>query len=496
MRKIVNYLYIIALLLTFVSCTSCERGNGPDNNKPDKKETKDVSTYVTTADKTMLFNAVSKSFGTGINMNIEKTLTLKPEQTFQTIDGFGVAITGSSCYNLLKMKKEDRAKLLEESFSPDKGMGYSYIRVSIGCSDFSLDEYTCCDVPGIENFTMHAYDVRDLYPILKEILTINPKIKIMGSPWTPPKWMKVNNLTDLQPYDSWTNGQLNPKYYQDYATYFVKWIQAMEKEGFPIEAITIQNEPLNRGNSVSLYMTWQEQRDFIKTALGPKFAEANLKTKIVVFDHNFDYDGIGDQQDYPLKIYEDTEAAKYIDGAAYHAYSGSSSEFTKIHNARPDKNLYFTEMSIGTWNYSFDGDLMWTMKDIGIGALNRHCKAVIVWNYMLDNNRGPNRPGGCTTCYGAVDINSSDYKTLDRKSHYYFIGHLSKVLLPGSIRIGTSGYMPSGVYATAALNPDGTYGIVLQNENATSYQMTIEDGNHHFDITLPGKSLTSCTWKK
>jgi glucosylceramidase len=394
------------------------------------------------------------------------------------------------------MSKEDRAKLLEESFSPDKGMGYSYIRVSIGCSDFSLDEYTCCDEPGIENFAMHAYDVRDLYPILKEILAINPTIKIMGSPWTPPRWMKVNNLTDLQAYNSWTSGQLNPKYYQDYATYFVKWIQTMEKEGFPIESITIQNEPLNHGNSVSLYMTWQEQRDFIKTALGPKFAEANLKTKIVVFDHNFNYDNIADQQDYPLRIYEDPEAAQYIDGAAYHAYGGSSSEFTKIHNACPDKNLYFTEMSIGTWNYSFDGDLMWTMKEIGIGALNRHCKAVIVWNYMLDNNRGPNRPGGCTTCYGAVDINSSDYKTLDRKSHYYFIGHMSKVLLPGSLRIGTSGYMPSGVHATATLNPDGTYGIVLQNENATSFQMTIEDENHHFDITLPGKSLTSCIWKK
>ena len=119
------------------------------------------------------------------------------------------------------MKKEDRTKLLEESFSPDKGMGYSYIRVSIGCSDFSLDEYTCCDEPGIENFAMQ-HSMRDLYPILKEILAINPKIKIMGSPWTPPRWMKVNNLIDLQAYNSWTSGQLNPKYYQDYATIFVK----------------------------------------------------------------------------------------------------------------------------------------------------------------------------------------------------------------------------------------------------------------------------------
>lgn len=328
------------------------------------------------------------------------------------------------------MTQADRTKLLEETFSVDKGMGYSYVRVAIGCSDFSLDEYTCCDEPGIENFAMHPYDVRDLYPILKEILAINPNLKIMGSPWTPPRWMKVNNLSDLQPYNSWTSGQLNPKYYQDYATYFVKWIQTMEKEGFPIESITIQNEPLNRGNSASLYITWQEQRDFIKTALGPKFAGANLKTKIVVFDHNFNYDNIPDQQGYPTRIYQDIDAAKYIDGAAYHAYGGSSSEFTRIHNANPDKNLYFTEMSIGTWNYSFDGDLMWTMKEIGIGSLNRYSKAVIVWNFMLDDKRGPNRPGGCTTCFGAVDISSTDYKTLDRKSHYYLSDTCQKCFIP------------------------------------------------------------------
>ena len=496
MKKIIIYLYLGTFIFIFAGCAGCKGTNNPKPPDTGDPGTKDVATYITTADKTMLFSSVAKSFGSGINMNIEKTLTLKPTQTFQTIDGFGAAITGSSCYNLLKMNKADRTKLLEETFSVDKGMGYSYVRVAIGCSDFSLDEYTCCDEPGIENFAMHPYDVRDIYPILKEILAINPKLKIMGSPWTPPRWMKVNNLTDLQPYNSWTSGQLNPKYYQDYATYFVKWIQAMEKEGFPIESVTIQNEPLNRGNSASLYMTWQEQRDFIKTALGPKFADANLKTKIVVFDHNFNYDNIPDQQGYPLRIYEDADAAKYIDGAAYHAYGGSSTELTRVHNSNPNKNLYFTEMSIGTWNYTFDGDLMWTMKEIGIGALNRFSKAVIVWNFMLDDKRGPNRPGGCTTCFGAVDINSSDYKTLDRKSHYYFIGHMSTVLHSGSTRIGTSGYMPAGVIATAVVNPNGTYGIVLQNDNSTSVQMTIDDGNHHFDVTLPAKSLTSCNWKK
>jgi glucosylceramidase len=308
--------------------------------------------------------------------------------------------------------------------------------------------------------------------------------------------MKVNNLSELKSYNSWTSGQLNPAYYQDYATYFVKFIQAMATEGFHIEAVTIQNEPLNRGNSASLYMTWQEQAAFIKNALGPKFQAAGITSKIWVFDHNYDYDKISDQLSYPLKIYADPDAAKYIDGAAYHAYGGNKSELLNVHNAKPDKNLYFTEMSIGSWNYSFDGDLMWSMREIGIGTLNNYGKAVMVWNFMLDEKGAPNRPGGCTTCYGAVDIHTKDYATLDRKSHFYMIGHLSKAISPQAVRIGTTGMRASGLYFTAVENIDGTYGIVMQNDNTMPQKVIIDDNKHSFTYTLPAKSLVSARWKK
>ena len=456
----------------------------------------DVDIYVTTANKSMLFTPVPISFNTKPNMNIETTINLKPSVTYQTIDGFGAAITGSTAYNLLKMSTANRTKLLKETFDPVTGMGYSFIRISIGCSDFSLDDYTYCDTPGIENFAIHQLDKRDLIPVLKEILAINPDLKILGSPWTCPRWMKVNNLTDLQPYNSWTSGQLNPAYYQDYATYFVKYVQAMKAEGINIYAITIQNEPLNRGNSESLYMTWQEQSGFIKTALGPQFEQAGITTKIVVFDHNYNYDNIADQLSYPVKIYADPDAAKYVDGAAYHAYGGDKSELLNVHNAAPTKNLYFTEMSIGTWNYSFDGDLMWSMRELGIGTLNNFNKSVIVWNFMLDNNRGPFRPGGCSTCYGAVDVNSSDYSTLDRKSHFYVIGHLAKAISTGAIRIGTSGFQTSGFYYTAVLNTDNTYGLVMQNDTDTAIKFVMADENHSFNYTLPAKSIASFRWKK
>lgn len=489
----IKYLQLLVLFFICTSISFCKAEEIIPIVTPPTKG--DVEVYVTTANKSMLFTSIPIKFDTKPNMAIETTISMKPTVKFQEIDGFGAAITGSTCYNLLQMTAANRTKLLKETFDP-AGMGYSYIRISIGCSDFSLDEYTCCDQPGIENFAIHELDKRDLFPILKEILAINPNLKILASPWTPPRWMKVNNLVELKPFNSWTSGQLNPAYYQDYATYFVRFIQEMKKEGFTINSITIQNEPLNRGNSASLYMSWQEQAEFVKTALGPKFAEAGLTTKIVVFDHNFNYDNIQDQISYPLKMYADPEVAKYIDGAAYHAYGGDKSELLNVHNAFPTKNLYFTEMSIGSWNYSFAGDLMWSMREIGIGSLNNYCKSVIVWNFMLDQNGAPNRPGGCTTCYGAVDISTKDYATLDRKSHFYLIGHLSKAISPGAMRIATSGFQTSGLYTTAVENTDGTYGVVLQNDTDKSIKVTLADDVHSFVYTIPSKSVVSCRWKK
>ncbi len=491
---------IVALCLMACNVTIT---NPDDNNKPQDTskvtpvDENKVQTWITTGDNTMHFSAVSRDFKEGFNANLDKTLYLHPETRYQEFDGFGCALNGSACYLLMKMTPENRAKLLKETFSPTEGMGYSYTRISIGCSDFSLSEYSCCDAKGLENFSLTSEETNYVIPVLKEVLAINPSLKIMGSPWSCPRWMKVNNLNDKQPYNSWTSGQLNPDHYQDYALYFVKWIQAFEAEGIHIEAVTVQNEPLNRGNSASLYMTWQECRDFVKLALGPKFEQNSIKTKILVFDHNYNYDNVNDQQQYPLKIYQDKIAAGYIDGAAYHNYGGSPTELDNIHRQAPDKNLYFTEHSIGTWNYNNYRDaLMNDMNNPCMSAVTRWCKSVIVWNFMLDNERGPYRPGGCGTCYGLVEISNRDYATLNRRATYYVMGHLSKVLKAGGTRIDAKGYTPSNVSFVASDNTDGTYGLVLQNNNDDGVTMTIDDGTHSFDITLPAKSVTSCLWKK
>ena len=471
---------------------------GGGKNKGDKATgtSGDVTVYLTSSNRSNDFAKKSLNFSDKPNMS-PTTVTIVPSVRHQTMDGFGAALTGSSCYNLLRMTTADRTKFLEETFSRSEGAGFSYIRVAIGCSDFSLSEYSCCDVKGVENFALQSEEADYVIPVLKEILAINPDLKILGSPWTCPRWMKVNNLTDLQAHDSWTSGHLNPDLRGDYADYFVRWIKAMEAEGIVIHAVTPQNEPLNRGNSASLFMGWDEQRDFVRDALGPAIRDAGLKTKLYAFDHNYDYDNMPEQVDYPLKVYDDPAAATFLAGAAYHNYGGDKAELDDIRRKRPDKELIFTETSIGTWN---DGKnlavrLTEDMREVGLGTVNNGCRAVIVWNLMLDSERGPNRDGGCRTCYGAVDISRNDYKSITRNSHYYVIAHLASVVKPGATRIGTSGYSAAGITYSAFENTDGTYAFVILNETAETKNITLSDGTHHFTFDVPPKSAASYRWK-
>ena len=443
--------------------------------------------WQTTADKTKLFQEVTILSEDAANKQAA-VITLNDTTKYQTIDGWGPAITGSTCYNLLLMSQQDRTALLKEVFDPIEGLDYNFIRISIGCSDFSLEEYTCCDTPGIENWKFPELDERDLLPILREIYAINPNVKIVAAPWTCPKWMKLAVNSDA-PHDKWTSGRLNPAYYEDYATYFVKWIQYMESQGFPIYAVSPQNEPLNHGNSASLYMPWEHQRDFVGGHLGPAFERNGITTKIWAYDHNFDV------PDYVTNIYK-SNAAKYFEGSAWHAYGGNKSALEGVYKAATNKGIYFTEQSIGTWCPNFGDNLMWHMKEICIGTVNLHCKAVLFWNFLLDKDRGPNRPnGGCTTCYGFVDFTDGGHKNLNRRSHYYAIAHMSKIAKRDAHRIDSSIEGDrSGVHFTAFLNPDGTHSIVVLNEG-NARQLIIADGHGgSFAFDAPKRSVTSFIW--
>jgi glucosylceramidase len=454
---------------------------------------RDVAIYMSTADRSMTFQK------TGVNFDVSPvtsayTIRLHPGEKYQQMDGFGAAITYATCYNLLRMNASDRAAFLKETFDPVEGRGFSYVRVCIGASDFSSTKYTSCDKTGIGNFALTSEDTEVVIPVLKEILTYNPALKIMGSPWTCPRWMKVIAKGGSIGWSFWGGGYLNKNYYQDYATYFVKWIQAFEAHGVPIYSITPQNEPLNGNlNGITLNMEWDEQRDFIKTALGPKLQAAGLDVKIYVFDHNYNYDDKSNQQQYPLKIYDDADAAQYVAGAAYHSYGGSSDELINIHDQRPDKELIFTEASIGGWSNGRDLESNFANNvEEGLVLASRWCKGVILWNLMLDMNSGPHNSAGCTDCYGAVDI-STDYQTITRNCQYYEVGHLSQVVKPGAYRIKSDGY--NELRYEAFLNADGSYALVVLNRASAGKTFAVNDGVHSFSYTLPARSAASIRWK-
>lgn len=416
---------------------------------------------------------------------------------YQEVDGFGLAITQASCFNLLLMKEEDRQAFLEEIFSREKGLGSSLIRVCIGGSDFSMDEFTWCDTPGIENFGIHPLDQEYLFPILDQIYRINPAVQIIGSPWSCPRWMKMSEGGDPS-YDAWTGGRLNPEHYQAYAQYFVRWIRTMESRGYKIRAVTLQNEPLNRGNSMSLYMGWKDQLAFIKEAVGPAFRSAGITAKLLLFDHNYNYDGISSEADYPLHILEDEEVAQYVAGSAWHNYGGYVSTLDKIHNRFPDKDIYFTEASIGTWNYSFDACLINDFRDIFLGTLGRWGKGVTLWNLMLDDEHKPYRPGGCNTCWGAVTIPAKNHglDALVRNSHYYNVAHCSKVLQPGAVRLGTSGYTSDGLTYQWYRNPDGSQAVILLNEGGSEVRVNFISSKVAVPCRVPARAIQSVLWKE
>lgn len=420
------------------------------------------------------------------NTSANGTITLNPDNKFQQIEGFGFAITGSTAYNLLKMPEANRKALLMQVFSPAVGYGCNYVRVPIGCSDFSLSEFTCCDTKGIDNFALTDEYTKYIIPVLKEIVKINPDLKVISAPWTSPLWMKNNG--------EWKGGNLETKYYKDYATYFVKWIQAMKENGIKITAVTPQNEPLNWHNSASMFMNWWEQRDFIKQALGPAFKEAGLDTQIYCYDHNYNYDNDEPQIHYPVKIYEDKDAAKYITGAAFHNYGGNASEMTYVHNLYPDKDLLFTEWSAGSWSHPGVGmeGITTDARALLFDVIRNWGKGSIVWNLLLDSEHGPKRPGGAQDANGAVDVSSADYTSLAYNSFYYVICAAAAAVDNDTQYIGSTGTV-SGIESLAFKTSKG-HSVILMNTSEQEKKVRVNDGSHSFIANIPAKSLATYRW--
>jgi glucosylceramidase len=444
-------------------------------------ENQPIEFWITTGDQSSLLQKDAQSLTFVEGRKDLPVIEVDTAQRFQSIDGFGYALTGGSAYLLQqKLTAEKRTELLNELFSTDdRGIGVSYLRLSIGASDLDDHVFSYNDLqPGETDPDLHKFsldeDRKHLIPILKQILTINSELMIMGSPWSAPSWMKTNNDPK--------GGSLKKENYASYANYLVKYVQEMAKEGIRIDAITIQNEPENPNNNPSMVMTAPEQGEFIKDHLGPAFARAAIKTKIVIFDHNCDH------PEYPIAILDDADAKKYIDGSAFHLYLGDISALSQIQQAHPDKNIYFTEQ----WTSSegkFDGDLRWHVRNLIVGATRNWSKAVLEWNLAADPQQNPHTDqGGCTQCLGALTIGDS----VTRNVSYYAIAHASKFVRPGSVRIAST--FVDDLPNVAFVTPGAKRVLIVLNDSEEDKQFAIRFGERNVTIRLYAGSVGTLIW--
>jgi glucosylceramidase len=443
--------------------------------------TNDVSFYLTTGNKSALLQKQNVTLSFAAPSNSNPTIDVDSTQTFQRIDGFGYTLTGGSAIHINAMAASQKDALLQELFGTgDNSIGASYLRISIGASDLSDATFTYDEMPaGQTDPTLQQFSIdrekTDLIPILKKIIAISPTIKILGSPWTAPTWMKTNN--------SFIGGSLRPEYYTAYAQYFVKYIQAMKAEGITIDAITVQNEPLNGGNNPSMVMTAAEQANFVKNNLGPAFRATNISTKIIIYDHNCDH------PDYPLEILNDPDAKQYVDGSAFHLYAGNISALSQVHNADPDRNVYFTEQWVGAPG-DFPNDLKWHIENLIIGATRNWSRTVLEWNLASDQAYQPHTDqGGCTTCLGAVTISGN---TVTRNPAYYIIGQASKFVRPGSVRIQSN--LPSGLPNVAFQTPDGKKVLIVLNSSSATQNFNIQFKGKAVTVTLVSGAVGTFVW--
>jgi glucosylceramidase len=460
---------------------SCNRSKVTENPPPTPPPpvATEVLFYLTQPDQLALFNRQNVSLvfsGTG---NAGTTIEVDTTQTFQSIDGFGYTLTGGSASLLNALPASTLDPLLKELFLWDStNIGVSYLRISIGASDLSATTFTYNDMPAGETDATLAHfsidrEKQDLIPILKKIIALNPSIKILGSPWSAPVWMKTKS--------SFVGGSLKPEYYAAYANYFVKYIQAMKAEGILIDAITPQNEPLHGGNNPSMVMQAAEQATFIKDHLGPAFVAAGITTKIIAYDHN------ADRPDYPLTILNDAAAKPFVDGSAFHLYGGSITALTQVHNAHPDKHVYFTEQWVGGPG-NFSGDLQWHVENLVIGATRNWSRNVLEWNLAADPGYQPHTPGGCSSCLGALTIGA----TVTRNVSYYIIAHGSKFVRPGSVRIGSNN--AGSIVTVAFKNPAGKKVLIALNKGTNAESFNIKFNGKMITTSLNGGAVGTYVW--
>lgn len=408
------------------------------------------------------------------------------DKQFQTVLGIGAALTDAAAETFYKLTKENQALFLEACYDIEKGIGYSLGRTIIHSCDFSSGSYTYIDEGDAELKTFSIdHDRQYRLPFTKKAIeAAGGKLTMYASPWSPPAFMKTNN-------NMLRGGKLKPEFFQPWANYYVKYIEAYEDEGIPIWGLTIQNEPMAVQRWESCIYTAEEERDFLKNYLGPTLKKAGMGDKnIIVWDHNRDL-----LFQRASVILNDPEAAKYVWGTGFHWYEDWKDGIPMFHNVRnvkevfPDKHLIFTEGC----NEGYDMekiDEVRLAERYGRSMINDFNNGVVAWtdwNILLDETGGPNHVGNL--CFAPVHGDTKT-GTLTFTNSYYYIGHFSKYVRPGAKRI-CSVSNSNALLSTGFINEDESVVLITMNQGKEPLDYSITANGLRATASIPAHAIQS-----
>jgi len=483
-----KFLFSLVILATAIACNQPKPASNVSASDPDKysAEGKKVTVY-TTADSTNYRLTVTDtlSFKELIQpVETQVCVFANPDKQFQTFLGIGGALTDASAETFAKLPSAQQEELLHAYYDTKKGIGYTLARTNINSCDFSSDSYTYITEGDKELKTFNiSHDLKYKIPFIKKaIAEAGGSLTMFVSPWSPPAFMKDNN-------NMLHGGKLKPEFYQSWADYYVKFIKEYEKAGIPVWGMTIQNEPMATQTWESCIYTADNERDFLKSYLGPTMNNAGMgDKKIIVWDHNRDL-----MVQRANVIFSDPEAAKYAWGMGFHWYeswTGGDKMFENVklvHEAYPEKNLIFTEGCPESFNpamYNYWG-LGEAYGRSMINDFNNGTVGWTDWNILLDETGGPNHVQNF--CFAPVHADTRTGKLIYTNS-YYYIGHFSKFIRPGAKRI-TCSSSRSQLITTAFRNTDGTVAVIVMNMSRMKIKYNLCIGHNAAEVSVLPHSI-------
>jgi len=405
---------------------------------------------------------------------------------YQRMLGFGASITDSSAWLIQhKMTSAQRQALLQELFGRSgDGIGLDFTRLTIGASDFSRHHYSLDDPPNGEadpqllHFSIDP-NLSDVVPVTRQALAVNPQLRVMASPWSAPGWMKNGG--------SMIKGTLRPEYYDAFARYLLKYVDAYAAEGIPIFALTVQNEPdFEPADYPGMRLNAPARARLIGDHLGPLIAARGKGPLIFDWDHNWD------KPQEPKAVLSDPIAGPYVAAVAWHCYGGDPAAQSAVHAAFPDKDAYMTECSDGTWEPVRSGGLPLQTQQLIVQATRDWARGVLFWNLALDERGGPHA-GGCDTCIGVVTIDSATGR-VSRNNGYYALAHASRFVRRDAYRVASTA-TGDGLDNVAFQNTDdGSVVLIVTNKNEKKRSFSVRQQARRFNYTLPAKSVATFRW--